>query len=100
MRHYDLEEKWVKMGANSTKGRPGTGLSLLASLRPASHSAGWAQTDRSIPAAADVGKQLALKKKRFLKRAVQEKGKGRLLVGDQQLLNAFDQHKLGETNNS
>jgi hypothetical protein len=65
------------------KGRPGTGLSLLASLRPASRSEGWAQTDRSIPAAVDVGKQLALKKKRFLKGAAQEKER-RLLVGDQQ----------------
>jgi hypothetical protein len=57
------------------KGRPGTGLSLLASLLPASRSKGWAQTDRSIPAAVDVGKQLALKKERFLKGAVQEKEK-------------------------
>ena len=45
------------------------------SARQPQRSEGWAQTDRSIPAAADVNSQLILPK-RFLKSVVQEKGKG------------------------
>jgi hypothetical protein len=52
------------------------------SARQPQRSEGWAQTDRSIPAAADVSSQLILPK-RFVKSVVQEKER-RLLVGDRQ----------------
>ncbi|MCA4895796.1 MAG: hypothetical protein ING84_12410 [Cytophagales bacterium] len=51
------------------------------SARQPQRSEGWAQTDRSIPAAVDGNNQLILPK-RFVKSFVQEKEKG-FLVGDQ-----------------
>jgi hypothetical protein len=68
------------MGAHSPK-REAEHLAFATrqpSARQPQRSGGWAQTDRSIPAAVDVNKQLILPK-RFVKSVVQEKER-RLLV--------------------
>ncbi|MFN7259378.1 MAG: hypothetical protein ACK5TU_05730 [Cyclobacteriaceae bacterium] len=68
------------MGAHSPKRQ--AEYRAFATRQPSARlpprSEGWAQTDRSIPAAVDVNKQLILPK-RFLKSVVQEKEK--VIVG-------------------
>jgi hypothetical protein len=68
------------------------------SARQPQRSEGWAQTDRSIPAAVGVNKQLILPK-RFLTSVVQEKEKE--IVGRRSTITKSDQQKLrSETNNN
>ena len=82
------------MGANSTKRQAEhrAFATRQPSARQPQRSEGWAQTDRSIPAAFDINKQLILPK-RFVKSVVQEKGKG--IVGRRPTITNFDQHQLG-----